>query len=185
MPHTIIAGVTMSGKTAFAQSVAAARVRAGGGVLVLHRPSEPWPLPRCPLVWQTPDPDAFIAKAVAARSCFLFVEMTDARTGGDRYGEKIDKADRRFHALATESRHEGHWVFFMAQRAVALHPDIRENVQSLYLFASGDDSAERMAEEFRDKALLRSAELPPWHYFEKLNRFTPAILRPPIRLSRA
>jgi hypothetical protein len=178
MPHALVAGMTESGKTHLARAIARAGVLAGRGVLVLHRPREPWPMPsgRGP-VWQSADPDAFLSKVRASRNCFVFVEMSDARFAD---GSQIEKTDTRFHALATDSRHEGHEVFFLCQRPVTLSPTIRENVSRLFLFRVGSLSANTLAEEWGDEALEKAPALPARHFFQKNGTFSPAILRAPI-----
>lgn len=178
MPHAIIAGMTMSGKTHLARSIATARIAAGGGVLVLTKPRDVWPLPPGPgPVFQTADPELFLRTLKGARNCFVFVEATDARTAD---GEQLDKCDTRFHALATDSRHDGHEVFFLCQRPVALSPTIRENVSRLFLFRVGRLSASTLAEEFADPILETAPGLPLRHFLEKPDTFTPAKRRPPI-----
>jgi hypothetical protein len=177
MPHGIIAGMTLSGKTHLAKTLAQGALNRGAGVCVLHKPREEWPLVGDAL-FQTEDPELFLRVVRGARSCICFVEMTDARYSD---GNPIDKNDVRFHALATDSRHEGHEVFFLCQRPVALDPSIRENVSRLFLFRVGDMSASRLAEEFSDPALLRAPTLERYHYLEKPDTFTPSILRGPIQ----
>lgn len=167
MPHRAIVGQTGSGKTFAAQQIARDAVAAGRGVLVLHKPREPWPLARSPLVWQTHDPSAFKRMYWRARSCMCFMELSDA---------KVEKSDAEFHLMFEQGRHEGHRNFYLSQRAAKVHPNIRENCESLMLFSVPMKGAKLWAEEFNDDALLGAVNLPPrWFYF-KTSRFTPAQL---------
>lgn len=167
MPHRAIVGQTGSGKTFAAQQIARDAVSAGRGVLVLHKPREQWPLPRSPLVWQTSDPDAFERMYWKAKSCLCFMELADA---------DVEKHDARFWKMFTQGRHEGHRNFYLSQRAAQVHPNIRENCESLMLFSVPMKGAKLWADEFNDAELLNAVKLPPrWFYFKE-SRFKPAAL---------
>lgn len=163
--HAAIIGSTGSGKTFLAQSLARNAASKGRGVLVLHKEREPWPLPRSPLVWQTHDAEAFLRMYWAARSCDCFMELADA---------DVDKFDGRFHRCYTQGRHEGHRNFYLSQRAAMVHPNIRENCSSLYLFAVPIKGARLWADEFNDDTLQQATTLPPHVFFYKPSRFQPA-----------
>ena len=165
MPHSAVIGSTGSGKTHLAQSLARHAVAIGRGVLVLHKERERWPLPVSPLVWQTHDPEAFLRMYWAARSCDCFMELADA---------DVDKFDGRFHRCFTQGRHEGHRNFYLSQRAAMVHPNVRENCASLYLFAVPIKGARLWADEFNDESLLGATTLPPHVFFFKESRFAPA-----------
>lgn len=166
MPHGCFAGMTASGKTFGAQQVAKGFRRAGVGVLVLAKPGEVWPAGT--FSRQTWDKDQFLKWVFSARRCACFIEIADA---------DVKKYDERFHKLATEGRHLGHRFYFLAQRAARVHPDIRENCHSLYLFTCGGAGAKVWADEFCDEALLKAATLPQYHFMHKATRYTPAVER--------
>ncbi|MBA3849339.1 MAG: hypothetical protein C0502_05010 [Opitutus sp.] len=167
MPHSAIIGSTGSGKTTCGQQLAALAVAGGRGVLVLHKEREAWPLPAAPLVFQTHDPEHFLAVYWKARSCDCFMELADA---------DVDKFDSRFHRCFTQGRHEGHRNFYLSQRAAMVHPNVRENCASLYLFAVPIKGARLWADEFNDETLLGATMLPPHQFFHKPSRFAPARL---------
>lgn len=167
MPHAAIIGMTGSGKTHGARSLARGFLAVGRKSLVLHKPRETWEAAAAS--WQTSDPSAYVDMYWKARNCVCFMELADAG---------VDKYDSAFHRFFTEGRHppQCHYNFFLSQRAATVHPQIRENCESLYLFAVGLAGAKLWAEEFNDPELLKAATLPPHVFFYKKNRFTPAKL---------
>jgi len=110
MPHGAYLGMTTAGKTYGAQQSARDFRRRGIGVLVLHKPREPWPAD-C-VSWQTDNPDEFLRMFWAARVCACFMELADA---------DVEAADTRFHKCFTQGRHEGHRCYFLSQRAAQVH----------------------------------------------------------------
>lgn len=166
MPHRAIIGQTGSGKTFLAQQMARRYRRARIGTLILHKPREPWPAD-C-VTWQTADPDAFLRMFWRSRQAACFMELADA---------DIDKYDGRFHLCFTQGRHEGHRCFYLSQRAAQVHPNIRENCESLCLFATGIKGARLWADEFNDAALLGAATLQPRQFYFKASRYVPAVLK--------
>ncbi len=88
----------------------------------------------------------------------------------------VDKWDARFHLCFTQGRHEGHRCFYISQRAGQVHPNIRENCESLCLFAVGMKAAKLWAEEFNDPALLGAVQLLPHSFLFKPSRYQPARL---------
>lgn len=150
MPHGAFLGMTTAGKTYAAQQVARRFRSLGIGVLALHKPREPWPA-AC-VSWQTDSPDAFLAMFWASRGCACFMELADA---------DVEATDTRFHKCFTQGRHEGHRCYFLSQRAAQVHPNIRENCTSLYLFAVSTKAAKLWADEFNDPALLGASALNP------------------------
>lgn len=165
MPHRAIIGQTMSGKTHCAKESAAAYRAHGTGVLALHKPREPWPS-EC-VSWQTDDPDRFLRMFWASRRCACFMELADADVG---------KWDERFHLCFSQGRHEGHRCAYISQRAGQVHPNIRENCESLCLFSVGMKAAKLWAEEFNDAVLLGAVQLQPHSFFFKPSRYQPARL---------
>lgn len=167
MPHRAIIGQTGSGKTFAAQCLAAYTAALGRGVLILHKPRERWPLPAGPLAWQTDDPEIFLRMFWAAKNCDCFMELADA---------DVDKWDERFHRCFTQGRHEGHYCYYLSQRAATVHPQIRENCESLCLFSTSIKGAKLWADEFNDETLLGAVSLPPHVFYFKPSRFGPARL---------
>ena len=161
MPHAAIIGQTTSGKTFLGQQLAKGFQAAGVGVLVLHKPREPWPYAN----WQTSDPERFLAKFWQCQRCAVFMELAD---------NGVSKWDERFHKCFTEGRHNGHRCFYLSQRAATVHPAIRENCESLYLFTVSAKAATVWSEEFCDTILLKASSIDQYHFLYKRNRYTPA-----------
>ena len=86
----------------------------------------------------------------------------------------VDKYDEGFHRCFTQGRHEGHRCIYISQRAGQVHPNIRENCESLCLFSVGMKAAKLWAEEFNDVALLGAVQLQPHCFFFKPSRYLPA-----------
>jgi hypothetical protein len=173
MPHVAIIGVTTSGKTHLARSLAQSMRKGGVPTLVLHRPREPWNSNEA--TWQTSDAELFLSKFWSVKSHACFMELADGA---------VDKYDLRFHKCFTEGRHEGHRCFYLTQRAATVHPAIRENCASLYLFACGSRAGAKLwSDEFNDDALLKATSLPQWVYYHKANRFSPATVHKMVTVS--
>lgn len=179
MPHGAIIGLTSSGKTFLARSLARGFMQAkfpskGFRVMALRKRRETWEPSECD--YQTSDPEEFI-KAYQAQArinwengthTVAFLELSDADAA---------KYDKRFRKLFTEGRHDGFRFFYLAQRGAMVHPDVRENCVSLYLFTCGGDAAKTWAEEFCDKELLKAATLPARVFMHKETRYSPAVMR--------
>ncbi|MBW7895160.1 MAG: hypothetical protein H3C27_08600 [Opitutaceae bacterium] len=165
MPHRAIIGQTGSGKTHCARATAKTYRAAGTHTLVLHKPREVWPADCAS--WQTDDPARFLRMFWASRGCACFMELADA---------DVSKWDTEFHRCFTQGRHEGHRCYYLSQRAAQVHPNIRENCESLCLFSVGRKAAKLWAEEFNDDALLGAVHLQPHWFWFKPSRYAPAQL---------
>ncbi len=166
MSHATIAGITESGKTYLARSLARGFVRSGVKTLVLHKPLEKWSAQEA--TWQTADPDSFLGMFKRARGCACFMELSDA---------SVSKWDKGFHECFSQGRHLGHRCHFLTQRAATVHPTIRENCTAVYLFCSAPPGCRVWADEFNDPFLLRAASLPPHTFIHKPARFAPCVVR--------
>jgi hypothetical protein len=161
--HRAIVGGVGSGKTYYCQQTARAFKQAGIGVLVLHKPREPWPAAS----WQTDDPERFKTIYWKAKRCACFMELADA---------DVSKYDGDFVKMFTLGRHEGNRNFYISQYSKQVHPVIRMNCSSLVLFATHRSAAKMWAEEFNDDELLKACQLPPRWFYLKRSRYTPAEL---------
>jgi hypothetical protein len=179
MPHGAIIGLTSSGKTFLARSLARGFMAAkfpsqGLKVLALRKRRETWGDDECD--FQTSVPELFIQQYKQQAKInwengthsVAFLELSDADAA---------KYDKRFRKLFTEGRHDGFRFFYLAQRGAMVHPDIRENCVSLYLFTCGGDAAKTWSEEFCDKELLKAATLPARCFMHKASRYSPAQMR--------
>lgn len=162
--HSFINGVTASGKTHLAKSLAQTYLDADFGVLVLDPLNDPgWPCSR-----KFTDRDAFIALARKATGCVLFVDEAGITIG------QYPPVEVEW--LATQARHWGHRVYFVCQRAVQVKRTIRDQCSELYLFNVGRKDAEEWSENFNDDALRAAHTLPQYTFVHK-RRFAPAELR--------
>lgn len=179
MPHGAFIGLTTSGKTFGARAHARELMRAdfpseGHKIMVLRKPRERWDEAECD--FQTAFPEQFMAEYEKQRrinwdkgtSTAAFLELSDADAN------KYDKGIRK---LFTEGRHDGFRFFYLAQRGEMVHPDIRENCVSLYLFTCGGKAAKAWADEFCDNELLKAATLPQHIFMHKASRYSPAVMR--------
>lgn len=72
------------------------------------------------------------------RDCDVFV---------DEGGETLQRDDA-YQFLATRSRHYGHRVFFIAQRATQLAPIIRKNCTGFYCFRQCGSDCKLLGDDF-------------------------------------
>jgi len=179
MAHGAIIGLTTSGKTYLARKLAGQLMQSdfktiNHKVMVLRKKREEWAGDECS--WQTFNPDEFINeyRKQAKINCdngtntVAFLELSDA---------SVEKYDTRFHRLFCQGRHDGFRLFYLSQRGAIVHPTIRENCVSLYLFTCGGKAAKIWAEEFCDNDLIKAAELPPHYFMHKKDRYSKAAVR--------
>lgn len=165
--------MTESGKTFLARNLAKSFMQSdfnymGHKVMVLRKPREEWQADECS--FQTSDPEEFLREYRLQRrinwengtSTVAFLELADA---------DVEKFDKRFHKLFTTGRHDGFKLFYLTQRPAFVHPSIREQCRSLYLFAVDGKSVKDWVESFRDKSLMDAANLPQYEFLYKASRF--------------
>ena len=152
--HIIVAGLTESGKTTWAlQFVKSLRSQFNPKVLVLDPNLDEWD---CDFL--TNDSEEFLTVAKQEKSCYLVV---------DESGESLDKWDERFNWLGTRSRHWGHKLIVITQRASLISATIRGMCSNLIVFEQNWRDAKIWAEEFNDKQLLSASELTDYNYILK------------------
>lgn len=152
--HSLIIGMTESGKTTLAKWFCRDLKKAGYKTAVLDPLlDEGWDCD-----FHTEDSDGFLAwaKNRENRTAFLFVDEGSISIG--RYNVPMEW-------LATMSRHWGHSAFFISQGLTQLPPAVRNNCGKLYLFACADSVNKLAAEEFNEKALRGADRLPKLHFF--------------------
>jgi hypothetical protein len=115
--------------------------------------------------WNTPhlynDSNQFLQVVFASRNCEVFIDESGEMIG--RYADVMGK-------LATRSRHYGHNVHFIAQRASQLDKTIRDQCTNLNLFCVSMDDAKTLANEYA-KEELKGANLLGKGVFFKTGRF--------------
>jgi hypothetical protein len=159
--HVIIAGMTESGKTYLAHSLVKSFRGMGIRTIVLPKPGEKWPADCV-----TEDKVRFLAVVKSSQKCAVFVDECGSAIG--RYNDEMEW-------LATQSRHNGHRVFFLMQGGTQVSPIIRDNCGQMFLFRVSPKSAAFWAEEFANDELFNACKLPQYHYY-RVGRFEAAVL---------
>ena len=162
MAHSLILGMTESGKTSLAKALAAQYKKEGLGVLVL----DPMHSPDWNADFQTDDPNEFIRVFFASRSCMVFI---------DEAGESVGRFDKIMERTATKGRHWGHSVHYIAQRGTLVNRTVRDQCKHLFLFCSALEDCKTLARDFNKPELLQAADFPPGQFF-RAGRFQPATI---------
>lgn len=152
MPHSLILGMTESGKTTLAKKLAAKYKAAGIGVLVLD--------PICDPEWcadfQTADPDYFLETFWNSKNCAAFI---------DEAGESAGQYDKAMIKTATKGRHWGHNCHYLSQRGTMINTTIRGQCSQLFLFLSGKNDGKVHSEEWANDELKNCINLKRGEFF--------------------
>lgn len=168
MPHVLITGTTLSGKSALARELCAHYT---AGRIVLDPLSDPgWEADRV----FTSGPE-FLACCRQATGCALFVDESPSVVG--RY-------DHEMHWLATQARHRGHWSHFVSQRPTQLPPVVRDQCALAFIFRVSPDAAQLLAREFTQPEIEAEAVALGQYEFLEVRRFGGVQRRGPIKLTR-
>jgi hypothetical protein len=151
--HVLNVGMTESGKSTLGKILARQLHAQGKRVVILDPLYDP--------DWQCsdrfPDVESFAAYLRANRSCFGFV---------DECGAVFDDGNDSTHSwLATRSRHYGHSLHFMAQRAIQLPKTMRDQCARVFLFTSSASDGKILAEEWNKPILQTCNTLPKLEFF--------------------
>lgn len=143
--HTIITGITESGKSSYAKILSNNLVSLGEQVIVLdpYR-SKGWGQK----VNFADDAYKLIDQLKATRSQFFFIDESSIT---------LEKYDRSLYWLATNSRHYGHSGFFIAQRATQIHGDIRYQCSHAIVFKASFVDAKTLTEQFASDIMPATA----------------------------
>lgn len=165
MAHSLIVGMTLSGKTTLARILAKTlKKQTGRKVAVLDSLRDP--------KWEadfiTDSSEEFLTYAQSNRGHLLIV---------DESGTTLNKFDRANSWLATTARHLGHRSFFITHRVTQIDPVIRGNCDKLYVFATGPKDARLAAEEFNEPMLLDLPKIPKLVFVEVSRFGSPLVKR--------
>jgi thymidylate kinase len=149
--HSLIVGMTESGKTSLAKNIARRLSNHGAPVMVLDILGSRWEGAN----YTTSDINEFMDYVKQARDCYIFI---------DESGE-VGKLAKEFYWLATRSRHYGHSVFFITQRSNQMKPIIRAQCRQLFLFCSAKNDCKILYEDFNYAELLEANNLPQGTFF--------------------
>ena len=157
--HTLILGLTNTGKTTQAQKLAT-ELQKTSNVLVL----DPFKSSKWSCDFITSDPDLFYKVVFSNRSCHCFIDES----------EKTLAFDKQYNDFATFSRKFGHRFYFIGQRAQQMLKTIRTQCSSIFLFKQHNDDAKLLSRDFCDDALLESHTLKRGEYIFKANIDSPS-----------
>lgn len=146
MPHSLIVGMTTSGKSAIAKLIAQRWKARGVRVAVL----DPMRSPEWPADFLTPDPDQFLLFAKTNRDLALFVDE----------GAKALERDADYNWLTTRARWWGHESHIISQRPADITPAIRGNCETVFVFRIDPSACQLLAKEWAEPALVSAAKNP-------------------------
>lgn len=146
MPHTLILGMTESGKTTLGK-----RLSGGYGA---HRIPRIVLDPLCDPGWQadyqTSAPEDFLSVLWRSQSCAVFI---------DEAGDSVGRYDVAMQQCATRARHWGHNVHFLCQRATQVAVIVRDQCSHLFLFRVSAKDADILAAEWSAPDLAMASSL--------------------------
>lgn len=152
MAHSLILGMSESGKTTLAKQLAAKYKQRGMSNLVLDPLRDPeWP---CDFI--TADQREFLALFWRSESCMAFM---------DEGAESIGRYDMAMRKTATQGRHWGHSCHFITHRASDIAPVVRYQCRHLFLFCSARADGEILAREYNEPLLEECSSLKQFEFF--------------------
>lgn len=155
MAHTLIIGITGSGKTTLAKALCQRYIRQGVKAFVLD--------PLLSDEWQanfiTDNPDEFLQVAFENVNCALFIDESAETIG--RYAGVMQK-------LATSSRNLGHNAHFICQRPKQLDINMRTQCENIFVFKLSFYDTKELAKEHVADDLLYAPKLSKGEYLAKI-----------------
>lgn len=152
MAHSLILGMTESGKTTFGKRLATNFRARNIKVLVLDPLNDPGWLAD----FKTKDPEEFLRVLWASRRCAAFI---------DEAGDMVGRYDALMQKTATRGRHWGHAMHYISQRGVQLSVTVRDQCSHLFLFTTAKKDAEIHANEWNEDALRDAHKLKQGDFF--------------------
>jgi hypothetical protein len=144
--HSLIVGITESGKTTLAKKLAQKHIGQGFSVLVLTSVFDEWP----DGVQVFDDEEYFLEVFWASQKCVVFI---------DEGGETIGRFNKGMEQTATKGRHFGHSCYFMGQRATLINATVRGQCGQLFCFQQGAKDSDVLAEEWSQPKLKEATML--------------------------
>lgn len=155
MAHSLILGMTLSGKSTLAKALARRYAFSGIGILVHDPMGDPeWPTGESG--FRTSDTDEFLAAFFASRSCAVFV---------DEAGDSAGQHDKEMQKTATKGRHFGHRVHYISQRGTMINRTIRDQCSHLFLFATALEDCKVHSREWNRPELMEASKFVQGDYF--------------------
>lgn len=150
--HVAIYGMTLSGKSTLAKSLARRYQASGISVLVL----DPLGDPSWPCDYRASNVEEFLETYWASRGCAVFFDEA-----GDYAGQHAKEVIK----TATKGRHFGHRNHYITQRMSSISKTIRDQCSTLALFTSGKKDSMLHAEEWAHDELREAHTLTQGEYF--------------------
>lgn len=159
MSHSLIVGMSESGKTTLGKRLSHTLHSAGESVIVLDPMNDPgWSAG-----FKTADPEQFLHVFWASQSCHAFI---------DEAGDVVGKYDELMRQTATKGRHWGHSCYYITQRGAMLSVTVRAQCRHLFLFTSPIDDCKALSKDFNKPELLQASTLPQFEFFH-VSRYGP------------
>lgn len=158
MPHSLILGMTESGKTTLAKRLCLQYRAAGVKTIILDPLNDPdWRVGATDqMVFQTTDADAFLEVFWMSESCAAFI---------DEAGEAVGRYNTVMQETATKGRHWGHNLHYITQGGSQLAPIVRNQCSHLFLFATALSDCKKHADEWNRPELLEASRFKAGEYF--------------------
>lgn len=170
LPHRLIIGRSLSGKSGLAKQIGS-RLRLQGFPVLAYNPTKEKGYTRedaygCVAAdWESADPYEFVEKVVEIRKSQkykgkpIFLVVDEAHSFFERSGTARA-------LLGTEGRHYGLNIIAVTQKGQLINPTFRSQCHTIYLFACSLTDAKFMADEFGNKDLMQAPKLPQGKYFK-------------------
>lgn len=153
MAHTIICGITMSGKTTICQIYANELVKAGKNVAVV----DPYASQKWGNVKFVDTAEELVAFLRENKSYYFFI---------DESSMMLDRYDTTLYWLATNSRHYGHSGFFICQRVQQIHPNIRQQCVKAVIFKTAKSDSKTLGEDYAAEIVEEAASLKQFEFIK-------------------
>ena len=155
MAHTLVLGITGTGKTLLSQRLAQTYKSKGIPIIVL----DPFQSAKWNADYITDNPDEFMSIVFSKTSCAVFI---------DEGGDMIGRWGGIMNQLATRSRHYGHNVVFICQRAKMIDITVRTQCVNIFLFKQSLYDSKELSQDFVCDALIGASELKAGEFIAKI-----------------
>lgn len=152
MAHSLILGMTESGKTTLAKKLAIEYLKKGVNVIVLDPLSDPdW---NCSYI--TDNVSEFLSVFWKSKSCAAFI---------DEAGEAVGRYDTVMQKTATKGRHWGHACHYLSQRGSQISRTVRDQCSNLFLFTTALEDSKIHSREWNKIELKQASTLNQGSYY--------------------
>lgn len=160
MAHTLVLGVTQSGKSTYSKWVCERLTKKGIETAVLN----PYRDPGWICSSQHMDPSKLLDLCLTPGRRCVFLEEA---------GDTLDR-DPRYNWFTTVGRHAGNQVWVISQRMESLNPTLRNNCVDAVVFASEIGDTKLIANRYREPRLLRVEKFRPGQFY-MVSQFSPLL----------